>query len=51
MKIWDQGFYSFIENKPSKIKVVLMGEKVRGAFLIVRKDKNAKNWLMLKYMR
>ncbi|MEW5921776.1 MAG: DNA polymerase ligase N-terminal domain-containing protein [Bacillota bacterium] len=50
VKIWDRGLFSFLENSPDKIKIVLMGERLQGAFLLVRRGKEQQQWLMLKYM-
>jgi bifunctional non-homologous end joining protein LigD len=49
--IWDRGLYALLEKKADKIKVVISGERVKGAYLLIRKDTEAANqWLMIKYL-
>jgi bifunctional non-homologous end joining protein LigD len=47
--IWDRGLYALLEKKPEKIKVVLRGEHLQGAFLLVKRGKEENQWLMIKY--
>lgn len=47
--IWDRGLYSLLEKKPEKIKIVLKGERLEGAFILVKKGKEDSQWLIIKY--
>ena len=47
--IWDRGLYALLEKKPEKIKVVLKGKRLEGAFILIRKSKEENNWLIIKY--
>jgi bifunctional non-homologous end joining protein LigD len=47
--IWDRGLYALLEKKPGKIKAVLRGERLQGAFLLVKRGKEENQWLMIKY--
>jgi bifunctional non-homologous end joining protein LigD len=47
--IWDRGLYALLEKKPEKIKVVLKGKRLEGAFILIRKSKEENHWLIIKY--
>lgn len=47
--IWDQGLYSLLQRKPDKIKVVLQGERLAGAFLLIKRGQEPNHWLLIKY--
>lgn len=44
--IWDKGYYAIVEQTEKKWYVVLMGEKIRGAYSLVRTKGN--QWLLWK---
>ena len=47
VEIWDKGTYKMIDRKEDKFILDINGEKLRGAYVLVRfKDK--KNWLFFK---
>jgi DNA ligase D-like protein (predicted 3'-phosphoesterase) len=47
VEIWDSGTYTIIEEKEDKLIVEINGEKLAGAYVLIRlKDK--KNWLFFK---
>jgi DNA ligase D-like protein (predicted 3'-phosphoesterase) len=49
--IWDKGSFELLERTDKKIVVALYGAKLKGDFALVRfagKEKNAKNWLIMK---
>lgn len=50
VKIWDKGTYQLVEEDPNKIKFILMGEKLKGVFSLVKiKSVKGKNyWLLIK---
>lgn len=47
--IWDKGLYALLEKEPGKIKIVLKGERLEGAFILVKRGKEENQWLMIKY--
>ncbi len=47
--IWDRGEYVFLEKSARKIKIILSGELVRGAYVLLKTGKEEKQWLMVKY--
>jgi len=47
--IWDRGTYALLEKKPEKIKAVLKGERLEGAFLLVKSGQKENQWLIIKY--
>ena len=47
VEIWDKGTYKMLDRKEDKFVLEINGEKLRGAYVLVRfKDK--KNWLFFK---
>jgi DNA ligase D-like protein (predicted 3'-phosphoesterase) len=47
VEIWDRGTYKMVDRKEDKFILEINGEKLRGAYVLVRfKDK--KNWLFFK---
>lgn len=48
--IWDQGTYRLLEEGRDKVLFSLEGEKLRGAFSLIRlkKSKSGKDWLLIK---
>lgn len=47
VEIWDKGTYKMLDRKADKFVLEINGEKLRGAYVLVRfKDK--KNWLFFK---
>ena len=61
MMVWDLGKYEPLENRPQeeqlaggKIGIVLQGEKLRGAFTLIKLERQSKNssqrdyWLLIK---
>ncbi len=47
VEIWDKGDYELEKGKKDKIEVVLKGEKLKGAYALI-KFKGKKNWLFFK---
>jgi len=47
VEIWDKGTYKLIDRKESKLIVDINGEKLKGAYVLVR-FKGPKNWLFFK---
>lgn len=47
--IWDRGFYALLEKTSRKIKIVLSGELIRGAYVLLKTGKEENQWLMVKY--
>jgi bifunctional non-homologous end joining protein LigD len=47
--IWERGYYALLEKNPQKIKFVLQGEHLRGAYLLIKRGQAENHWLMLKY--
>jgi len=47
VEIWDKGTYKLIDKKESKLIVDINGEKLKGAYVLVR-FKGPKNWLFFK---
>jgi DNA ligase D-like protein (predicted 3'-phosphoesterase) len=51
VKIWDKGSFQLKERSPDKLVFVLMGERLKGTYALVRfkgREKDAKNWLIMK---
>lgn len=51
VKIWDKGVFQLKERSSDKLVFILMGERLKGAYALVRfkgKEQNAKNWLIMK---
>jgi DNA ligase D-like protein (predicted 3'-phosphoesterase) len=51
VKIWDKGTFQLKERSPDKLVFVLVGERLKGTYALVRfkgKEKDAKNWLIMK---
>jgi DNA ligase D-like protein (predicted 3'-phosphoesterase) len=51
VKIWDKGSFQLKERSPDKLVFVLIGERLRGTYALVRfkgREKDAKNWLIMK---
>lgn len=46
VEIWDKGFYALVEQTENKYYVVLMGKRLRGAYMLVRTKQN--QWLIWK---
>ena len=47
VEIWDKGTYNLVDKKEDKLIVEINGEKLKGAYILVRlRDK--KNWLFFK---
>jgi DNA ligase D-like protein (predicted 3'-phosphoesterase) len=47
VEIWDKGTYNLVDKKEDKLIVEINGEKLKGAYVLVRlRDK--KNWLFFK---
>jgi DNA ligase D-like protein (predicted 3'-phosphoesterase) len=47
VEIWDKGTYKIIDRKEDKLIVEINGDRLKGAYVLVRfKDK--KNWLFFK---
>lgn len=46
VEIWDSGVYGIVERTDDKYYVVLMGQKLRGAYMIVRT--RGEQWLLWK---
>ena len=47
VEIWDKGTYKLVDRKEDKLIVEIDGQKLKGAYVLVRlKDK--KNWLFFK---
>ncbi len=44
--VWDKGYYSAVEKTNNKYYVILMGERLRGAYMIIRTKQN--QWLIWK---
>ena len=47
--IWDRGRYALLEKTARKIKVILLGELIRGAYVLIKTGKKDNHWLMIKY--
>jgi DNA ligase D-like protein (predicted 3'-phosphoesterase) len=50
--IWDKGQFELLERTEKKIVVALDGARLKGDYALVRfagKEKNAKNWLIMKF--
>ena len=47
--IWDSGRYALLEKTSRKIKVVLLGELIRGAYVLIKTGKENNQWLMIKF--
>jgi len=47
VEIWDKGTYELIDRKEDKLIVEINGEKLRGAYVLVRL-KSKQNWLFFK---
>jgi DNA ligase D-like protein (predicted 3'-phosphoesterase) len=51
VKIWDKGSFQLKERSPDKLVFVLVGERLKGTYALVRfkgKEKDTKNWLIMK---
>ncbi len=51
VKIWDKGSFQLLERGPDKLVFKLAGERLKGAYALVRfkgKEKDSKNWLIMK---
>ncbi|MCU0861360.1 MAG: 3'-phosphoesterase [Methanomassiliicoccales archaeon] len=51
VRIWDKGRFQLKERSADKLVFVLEGERLRGAYALVRfrgQEKQAKNWLIMK---
>ncbi len=46
VSIWDRGYYTLVDRKPHKLVLVLLGEKLKGGYVLVRTKDN--QWLMIK---
>ncbi len=47
VEIWDKGTYELMDRKADKLIFDLHGERLKGAYVLVR-FKNVKNWLLFK---
>jgi DNA ligase D-like protein (predicted 3'-phosphoesterase) len=47
VEIWDRGTYKLVDRKEDKLIVEINGNKLRGAYVLVR-FKDQKNWLFFK---
>lgn len=47
--IWDRGRYALLEKTSQKIKVVLLGELIQGAYVLIKTGKENNQWLMIKF--
>jgi len=47
VEIWDRGTYNLLDQKESKLIVNINGNKLNGAYVLVR-FKDEKNWLFFK---
>ncbi|UCG37091.1 MAG: ATP-dependent DNA ligase [Candidatus Bathyarchaeota archaeon] len=45
--IWDKGSYTLLKRERNKIAVIFHGEKLRGAYYLIR-FREDKNWLLFK---
>lgn len=49
VEIWDRGFYVPVRWQPDKVEVVIVGERIKGRYELVRFDKaGEKEWLVFK---
>lgn len=51
VKIWDKGVFQLKERSPDKLVFVLAGNRLKGAYALVRfkgSEKDTKNWLIMK---
>ncbi len=46
VSLWDQGYYKLVEKKPKKLVLVLLGDKLKGGYVLVKTKDN--QWLMIK---
>lgn len=48
--IWDAGTYDLVDGSPrsGRIEFVLRGEKLKGAFVLVRMKGKDREWLLIK---
>lgn len=47
--IWDRGYYTLLKNEADKIKVILSGERLQGAYMLLKRGQKENHWLMIKY--
>jgi DNA ligase D-like protein (predicted 3'-phosphoesterase) len=47
VEIWDKGTYRLIDRKEDKLIIEINGERLKGAYVLVR-FKDQKNWLFFK---
>ncbi|NLC11495.1 MAG: 3'-phosphoesterase [Firmicutes bacterium] len=50
VKIWDKGLYQILEEDDKKWKLLMKGERLEGAYVLIKTGKNDNHWLMLRYM-
>lgn len=47
VEIWDKGTYALVDRKEDKLIVEINGQKLKGAYVLVRL-KSGKNWIFFK---
>lgn len=47
--IWEKGFYVLLKKNPEKIKFILQGKYLQGAYLLIKAGRAENHWLMIKY--
>jgi bifunctional non-homologous end joining protein LigD len=48
VRIWDQGTYDLEKVEPNELKFVLHGQKLHGAYVLIRLENRPRYWLLLK---
>ena len=48
VSVWDKGTYTLEKAEQDELKFVLLGTKLKGAFVLLRMKKQPKNWMLLK---
>jgi DNA ligase D-like protein (predicted 3'-phosphoesterase) len=46
--IWDHGTYTLEKRTPGELACILQGERLRGSFALVRKERRPRDWLFIK---
>ncbi len=47
--IWDKGYYTLLKKEADKVKFVLSGDRLQGAYILIKRGQKENHWLFIKY--